>query len=272
MKAMTKQFPINIVQITDTHLYGVPHGTLLKMNTKNSLSKVIQVMQGKEKKINLILATGDIAQDASQTAYENFIKTINKLKIPFRWIPGNHDNVQTMREVAAGTPINDKSVVINNWQILLLDSSIKNQVHGKLAPAELDFLEKNLQLMQESNEIEHGIVCLHHNPVPGTARWMRDIGLENGPKFFQIIAKYPKVKCVIYAHIHQELDFIHAGVRCFCTPSTCIQFKPNVTGVELDRLNPGYRSLQLYADGRIESAVVRVEGETFDADYSSAGY
>lgn len=269
---MTKKNPINIVQITDTHLYGVPNGTLLKMNTKNSLGKVIQVMQKKEKKIDLILATGDIAQDASQSAYESFIKTINKLKIPFHWIPGNHDNVQTMHQVSAGTSINDKSVTINNWQILLLDSSIKHQVHGRLAPAELEFLEQNLQSMQESDEVEHGIVCLHHNPVPGTARWMRDIGLENGQKFFQIIEKYSKVRCVIYAHIHQELDFMHAGVRCFCTPSTCIQFKPDVTGFELDRLNPGYRSLKLYADGRIESAVVRVEGEVFDADYSSAGY
>lgn len=269
---MTRKIPINIIQITDTHLYGVPHGTLLKMNTKNSLDKVIQVMLETEQKIDLILATGDIAQDASQSAYEHFIETINQLKIPFHWIPGNHDNVQTMQQVAAGTDINNKSVIIQNWQILLLDSSIKNQVHGKLAAAELDFLDNSLQVMQESGDIDHGIVCLHHNPVPGSARWMRDIGLENGTDFFKMLGKYPKVKCVIYAHIHQELDYMHAGVRCFCSPSTCIQFKPNVTGFELDRLNPGYRSLQLFTDGTIESAVVRVSGETFDADYSSAGY
>lgn len=272
MKAMTRPGPIHIVQITDTHLYGLPSGTLLKMNTRDSLNEVILVMQDTEKKIDLILATGDIAQDASESAYERFIGLISDLEIPFHWIPGNHDNVQTMQRVAAGTAINNKSVTINNWQILLLDSSIKHQVHGKLAPSELEFLENSLQTLQDSTEIDHAMVCLHHNPVPGTARWMRDIGLENGPELFKIVARYPKVKGIIYGHIHQELDFMHAGVRCFCTPSTCIQFKPNVTGFELDRLNPGYRSFRLFADGEIESTVVRVTGDTFDADFSSSGY
>lgn len=43
MKAMTKQYPINIVQLADTHLYGVTQGTLLKMNTENSPNRIIQV-------------------------------------------------------------------------------------------------------------------------------------------------------------------------------------------------------------------------------------
>ena len=269
---MTTKNPINIVQITDTHLYATSNGTLLKMNTRNSLEKVIDVMCSIEKNIDLILATGDIAQDASESAYKTFIEMITDLKIPFHWIPGNHDNVDTMKRIAAGTSIHEKSVTIKNWRILMLDSSIKNQVHGKLAPSELQFLESGLEDMQKDSKIDHGLICLHHNPVPGTARWMRDIGLENGPQFFQIVSNYPKIKSVVYAHIHQALDYQHAGVRCFCTPSTCIQFKPDVTGFELDRLNPGYRSLRLFADGKIESQVVRVAGETFEADYSSAGY
>jgi len=272
MKAMTTKYPINIVQLTDTHLYGNPEGTLLKMNTKHSLDKVIQVMTGNEKKLDLILATGDIAQDASPSAYGRFVSTITELNIPFHWIPGNHDDVETMQKVAAGTAIGQKLISVNNWRIFLLDTSIKGQVHGRLAPAELEFLEANLQDMQDDENIEHGIVCLHHNPVPGTAGWMRDIGLENGPQFFKTIKRFPKVKCVIYAHIHQELDFEHEGVRCFCTPSTCIQFKPQVTGFELDRLNPGYRTFKLYEDGTIDSRVVRVTGETFVADFNSAGY
>jgi len=77
---------------------------------------------------------------------------------------------------------------------------------------------------------------------------------------------------VVYGHIHQELDFMHNGIRCFCTPSTCIQFKPNVAEFALDRLNPGYRTFRLYSDGRIESEVIRVTGVEFEADYTSVGY
>ena len=101
---------------------------------------------------------------------------------------------------------------------------------------------------------------------------MKDIGLENGAELFSTLKKSSKVKCVLYGHIHQELDFSHEGVRCLCTPSTCIQFKPKVTDFSLDRVNPGYRSLRLFADGSIESEVKRVSGGTFEADYNSPGY
>lgn len=272
MKAMTKNNPLNIVQITDTHLYGKPNGTLLKMNTTDSLDKVIEVMLSTEKQIDMIIATGDIAQDASEAAYKSFISKITKLDIPFRWIPGNHDDVETMAKVATGTPIHEKIITVGNWQLIMLDTSIRGQVHGRLGLQEMKFLRDSLGAMQEDDSIDHGIVCLHHNPVPGTAGWMRDIGLENGTEFFQTVLEFPKAGSVVYAHIHQELDFQHQGLRCFCTPSTCIQFKPNVTGFELDRLNPGYRSFQLHSNGQIDSKVVRVSGETFDADYSSAGY
>jgi len=77
---------------------------------------------------------------------------------------------------------------------------------------------------------------------------------------------------VLYGHIHQQLDFQHQGIRCLCSPSSCIQFKPNVTNFALDKLNPGYRWLKLYTDGRVETEVVRVSGEIFEADFSSPGY
>ena len=101
---------------------------------------------------------------------------------------------------------------------------------------------------------------------------MKDIGLYNGTRFFKVVSKYKKTRSVVYGHIHQELDFEHAGMRCFCTPSTCIQFKPKVANFTLDKINPGYRSFQLHADGSIDSQVYRVSGETITADFSSGGY
>ena len=101
---------------------------------------------------------------------------------------------------------------------------------------------------------------------------MKDIGLQNDAQFFDIAKKSDKLKCISYGHIHQELDFEHEGIRCLCTPSTCIQFKPKVTSFRLDKVNPGYRTLKLLANGEIETEVVRVSGSFFEADYNSPGY
>lgn len=272
MTSLTTQNPIKITQITDTHLYGTPSGTLLKMNTNETLDHVIELVKTHEKDIDLILATGDIAQDATDKAYGNFLETIARLKTPFRWIPGNHDNATVMNRIAEGTDASEKTAQLNNWLIVLLDSSILGQVHGKLADTEMSFLSSALRAAEEDESIEHCLITMHHNPVPGNSAWMKDIGLENDDEFFEIVKTSSKVKCVLYGHIHQELDFEHEGVRCLCTPSTCIQFKPKVTSFSLDRVNPGYRSIQLFTDGSIESEVRRVSGETFEADYNSPGY
>jgi Icc protein len=45
-----------------------------------------------------------------------------------------------------------------------------------------------------------------------------------------------------------------------------------VTNFELDKVNPGYRSLKLFADGSIETGVRRVGGYALEADYASKGY
>ena len=101
---------------------------------------------------------------------------------------------------------------------------------------------------------------------------MKDIGLHNRSQFFNIIKQFPKVACLVYGHMHQQLDSEYEGIRCLCSPSTCIQFRPNVTNFALDKINPGYRTIQLHKDGSIDTEVVRVSGYTCEADFSSSGY
>jgi len=268
----TSNNPVRIIQITDTHLYEEPEGTLARMNTQDSFRKVLDLVKTNEKEIDLILATGDIAQDASEDAYGYFMTAVGETGVPFRWIPGNHDIASVMEDVAEGTNACDKSTQLGNWLILTLDYSIVGQVHGRLDPEEIEFLKSSLSAATTSSEIENILITLHHNPVPGTAGWMKDIGLENPSELFDALKMTDKVRGVLYAHIHQELDFNLQNIRYMCTPSTCIQFKPQVTNFTLDRLNPGYRSLQLFADGKIETAVFRVTGFDLEADFSSAGY
>jgi len=272
MSSIKTKNPINLVQITDTHLYGKPTGTLLKMNTHGSLDYVVDLVKGNEERIDFILATGDIAQDGSPPAYEHFIKTMAELNAPFSWIPGNHDKPSVMDEVGARRGFCEKRVSLNNWHLLFLDTSVEGQVHGRLSDDELEFLRASLDSAEGDTGIDHVLVCLHHNPTKGNAGWMKDIGLHNGKEFFKVLSRFTKVRCIVYGHIHQELDYDHQGIRCLCTPSTCIQFKPNVNNFALDRSNPGYRTLQLHANGDIDTRVYRVEGFEFEADFNSTGY
>jgi Icc protein len=264
--------PLRVIQITDSHLFRDPTAALLRLNTQESFERVIELVESNEPRIDVILATGDIAQDSSIEAYIRFSDAMDRLRAPFYWIPGNHDRLAVMEKAPAHREASDKKIRFGNWQIIMLDSSVVGEVHGLLAASELAFLESCLQSAQSDPQIAHTLVCLHHNPVPGSALWMNDIGLHNQDEFNAMVDRFASIRAVVYGHIHQELDFLREGVRYFCTPSTCIQFKPEVEDFALDDLSPAYRWFDLYSDGRIVSGVERVTGYVFDVDHESTGY
>ncbi len=268
----SEETAIRVVQITDTHLFRDPNANLLKLNTQYSFEKVVELMRANEKAIDVILGTGDIAQDASVEAYMRFAHAMQEFNAPFYWIPGNHDRRRVMQEIALYRHAYSGSVRFANWQIILLDSSVTGEVHGLLSKAELKRLAQELEACAEDPQIDHCMVCLHHNPVPGAAHWMEGIGLHNDQEFLALLDQFSQVRAVVYGHIHQELDFVRKDVRYFCTPSTCIQFKPKAEDFTLDSVSPAYRWFDLYANGEIHSAIERVTGYEFEVDYSSTGY
>ncbi len=266
------ELPVRVVQITDTHLFRDPRAALLKLNTQDSFEKVMELVIQNEPGIDVVLGTGDIAQDASREAYLRFAQAMQPLKAPFYWIPGNHDRRAVMETLAPFEHAFTNLITLGKWQIVLLDSSVAGEVHGRLHERELQHLERTLRAVPRHPEVEHVLVCLHHNPVDGSAGWMSGIGLRNQDEFHAIIERHACVRAVLYGHIHQELDFERQGVRYLCTPSTCIQFKPQVEDFTLDDVNPAYRTLLLQPDGRIDTQVIRVTGHAFEVDHTSTGY
>ena len=242
------------------------------MNTMRSFDRVIDTIKSAEEKIDRILATGDISQDGSVQSYANFIAAVERLDAPYSWLPGNHDDAQVMSEVTTACGAGEKQVRCKNWLIILLDTSAPDQVHGYLTEQELGFLASALKSAEQDESIDHCLICLHHNPIPGNAEWMRDIGLHNSEELFEVLGNSSISRALIYGHIHQDLDLMHNDVRCFCTPSTCIQFKPEVSSFTLDENSPGYRTLKLYPDGSIESEVYRITADGNRADLDSGGY
>ncbi len=61
------------------------------------------------------------------------------------------------------------------------------------------------------------------------------------------------------------------GVRVLATPSTCIQFQPDSNDFALDKLNPGWRYLELMGDGRVLTSISRLQGRCFTPPQFDAG-
>lgn len=271
---MIRQFankPVRVVQITDTHLFRDPTAELLKLNTQESFEHVLELVSENEERVDLVLATGDIAQDGSREAYSRFMQAMTRFRRPFYWIPGNHDRRHVMESVPGQEEAFRSSIRAGQWQIIMLDSALSGEVHGWLAEDQLQLLEAELSAA-DARQTVHCLICLHHNPVPGDSQWMEGIGLRNAEEFFAILDRHSSVRAVMYGHIHQSLDFHRKGVRYLCSPSTSIQFKRSADDFALDDRNPAYRWLALHTDGSIETGVERVSDHRFSVDHSSAGY
>lgn len=259
---------LNILHITDCHLSKDEAGQLLGMNTRDSLNAVLSHAEKQFSQTDYVLATGDLAQDASYEAYQYFQSRMDRFSCPVSWFPGNHDNLDVMKEAVGNGAELLKVVRMGPWQFVLLNSMVPGKVHGFLEAEELKTLESALK---ENPEL-HTIVCLHHHPVDIDCEWLDRIGLHNRDAFFEILDQFDNVRAVLWGHIHQQVDAQRDHVALYATPSTCIQFLPESKNFAVDTQPPGFRWLRLFPNGSIETAVVRANDFTCLPDLKSNGY
>lgn len=267
----TQQDVFRIIQITDPHLFKDTNGELLGINTQASFSQVLSEIQQQQYDYDLVLATGDLVQDNSDEGYLRFrqeVKALNN-KMVF-WIPGNHDFQPKMFEILKEDSVSAKKHILlgDKWQILLLDSQVQGVPHGQLEAEELAWLKLKLQEHPE----RYSLVVLHHHLLSTGSAWLDQHNLRNANELAEVLAPFKNVKALLYGHIHQQVDSEWLGYQVMATPSTCIQFKADSNTFALDVAQPGWREIDLHADGHIETRVKRIQQASFLPNLQVEGY
>jgi Icc protein len=224
-----------------------------------------------ESAVNLLLATGDLSNDASATAYRRLASRLDTLGLPNAWLAGNHDSRQQMLD-SVGTRRLPRLVRLGSWALVLLDSSVPGQVGGTLGEAELQLLQ---ELLRQAQDAKHLIVCVHHQPVPVGCEWLDEQQISDCDELIGILAGEKRLRAVVWGHVHQAFEGSDArlpNVRLLSAPSTCIQFAPGSSDFKLDSTMPGYRWFELHPDGRVATGVERVANMDLGADMCSTGY
>jgi len=253
---------VRLVQITDCHIFATAEDCLQGVNTRQSFAAVSAAVKHQDR-LDLLLATGDLSQDGTSASYAYLAQEFDSMGVATFWLPGNHDDSDAMQEHFAGKSIHaSKHVLVGNWQIVLLDSTIKNEVYGRVPAAQLDFLERALKAYPD----RHALVCLHHQALDCGSEWLDLKGLKDNDRLRAQLVQYDNLRAVLWGHVHQESQRTIDGVEWMSTPSSCVQFKPGSKNFALGSEAPGYRHLNLYADGRIETAVYRVDHDKLETD------
>jgi Icc protein len=239
------------------------------MDTDHSLGAVLDNVSAECSHIDILLATGDLSDNGAREAYVRLGEALDGLPGQAFWLPGNHD-LRPQMEAVAGSERLCGDIEAGNWQIVMLDSQIPGEVGGRLGDAELLHLETALRRGQSASL--YSLLCLHHQPVPIGCDWLDRQMVADAEAFWELVDQYSGVRGVLWGHVHQQLDILRGDVLLMASPSTCVQFKPGSSDFAADDQPPGYRWLDLAADGSIDTGVSRVTGVTFTVDLDSEGY
>jgi Icc protein len=260
--------PLQVVQISDTHLFAKSNQALLGLSTAESLTTVLDSIRRLRPKPDLLLLTGDLSQDESAESYKRLRDLITPLGIPSYWLPGNHDQLPLMEQILSTDMISaDKTFQLRGWNFILLNSMLPGKVYGELSLNRLSWLEQQLQ----KHPNRPTLIALHHPPCLIGSDWMDQIGLRNPDDLLAVIDRYPQVKLVLFGHIHQAFSTTRAGVQYLGCPSTCVQFKPDQPDFAIDQQPPGFLMLDLYPDGQFDSRIKRVNYQRLP-DLAATGY
>ena len=246
---------LDILQLSDLHLFADPAARLKGVQTfdtfRRALTDALAALAP-----DIILLTGDLSEDHSAQAYARIRQLLEPLQVPVFCIPGNHDDPQLMAsELGHGHFHYCESLRHKNWLLCMLDTWDGARGGGRLGEEQIAALDAEL----EGSDAEHVLVCLHHQPVPVRSVWLDAVGLDDGDALLAVIDRHPRVRGLLWGHVHQRYDDHAGGLRLMGTPSTCYQFVPGRDDFALDGLGPGYRRIQLRADGRIDTRVVQLE-------------
>jgi len=255
-----------ILQFTDLHLSKSDE--LMGINCDESFAAV-KALSSQYHHIDLTLITGDISQDHSDASYHKCAEVFQYQNHPVAWITGNHDdNELQQRILSTGALTSKKRILFKHWQLLLLNTQIPGIVCGEVNDAEL----ASIKQAGIDYPKHHLLIVMHHHPIPMRSEWIDKHCLNNQQALWEVINKVPQVKGIVFGHVHQHVDKIKDGVRVLGTPSTSVQFAPLMKEFTIDTQQPGFRFMELLANGDIKTKIHRVADNKFMPIYDPAGY
>jgi Icc protein len=251
-------------------LFEDPLGRLMGVTTQATLEQVLALLRsGPHWPPDLILATGDLVHDYSPIAYRRLQGMLAALEVPVYCLPGNHDLPELLAAyLDTGWVHTQPALVQGGWALVFLDTSRAGSAIGHLSEAELAHAAATLERYRALPTL----VCLHHNPIPMGSAWMDSMQVDNGSDLLAILDRHPQVRGILWGHVHQEYAAERKGVKLLAAPSTCVQFVPQNDAFGVDAVPPGYRWLELAADGSIRSGVERLAACPEGLDLSLEGY
>jgi len=243
---------MKLIQISDCHLFESPELSAYgDINPAQSLRTVL--VAAVEQQPDGLLFTGDISGDDSRASYQLFLSLLNQWggEIPWRVIPGNHDNNPFFEQTLRANWLKaEMPWILKGKYIHGLDTRLEGTL-GMIAEKQLASVAANIARAPDAGHL----LAIHHHPV-ATGSWMDNHALQNTAALARWLAKQP-IKAVLHGHIHPKLRLSSAILRYLVCRLSCWQWQLSAEfGLASER--PGFRVIEWAENGTFTSRIHRI--------------
>jgi len=257
---MPNSASFSVLQITDLHLLPGVQARLLGVDTAASLDAVLCSALA-QRAADALIVTGDVAHEPAPQTYARARELIaRRYRGPARWLAGNHD----LGAAFIAEPPGTDELRLRDWSIVTIDTHIDGAEGGCVARAEMQRLRELLA----RTDARFVIVAGHHPPLELGTPWLDKGRIVNGGELLDVLSGDARVKAYICGHVHQDTASMHCGLQILTTPSTCFQFVGGTKRFAVDATPPGWRWLDLAADGTLSTRVGRAHNFAVTVDVS----
>jgi len=243
-----------LLQISDCHLSASVESSHRGQNPDSGLRKLLAGISAWQPQ--LVLATGDLSEDASAASYQRLAEYLAPIGAPVCALPGNHDDDGLMQQYFKQGPWNGPLVVTaGDWELILLKSSLAGRCDGVISRTDL----RQLSQLLHTGTGRPVLLALHHHPVAAGSPWIDRHMLESPGTLLDLICRQNRIRAAVWGHVHQAYESMCGRAKMLACPSTAANSLPGKARFEHDPAGPACRWLQLGVGGMLETGLLDVQ-------------
>ncbi|PVY79812.1 3',5'-cyclic AMP phosphodiesterase CpdA [Cupriavidus alkaliphilus] len=228
-----------VAHITDLHIKAGGRLSYRLVDTAGALHRCIDTLLAAPQQPDAVIVTGDLVDFGAESEYQFLREILQRLPMPVRLLPGNHDSRGALRQVfadhdylfATGSGEDPVHYTIDAGPLRLVafDCTVPGQPGGRVDPAALPWLEAAL-----SADPDHPtLLLLHHPPFFTGIGHMDEQGLANADALEAVVRRHPQVERVLCGHLHRHITRRFGGTVAMTAPGPAHQ-----VALDLDRHAP----------------------------------
>jgi 3',5'-cyclic AMP phosphodiesterase CpdA len=220
-----------IAQLSDFHLGA----DWIDADPAVTVAAAVAAVRALPQRCDAVIVTGDVAEHAAASEYEQALELLAPLEAPVHVLPGNHDDRSSMRRYfdlpgADADPIR-YVVGLDEARVIVLDTTIPGSDAGALGTEQLAWLDAQLTGAPDTPTL----LAMHHQPLrTGIPAWDAfGLAEEDRDALRAALGRHGQVRLIVGGHFHVAMSGQFAGRPVFGAPSAYAQAR---LAVEAERM------------------------------------